>query len=47
MAARSEVGAGAGLKDIRLLKFGARPCFTQGAAELRELQVEGWKPAAG
>ncbi len=39
--------ATAGLKEIRLLKFGARPCFTQDGVEMRELQVEGWKPAAG
>jgi catechol 2,3-dioxygenase-like lactoylglutathione lyase family enzyme len=39
--------AAAGLREIRLLKFGAKPCFTQDGVEMREMQVEGWKPVAG
>ena len=39
--------ATAGLQNIRLLKFGAKPCFLQDGVEMREMQVEGWKVAGG
>jgi catechol 2,3-dioxygenase-like lactoylglutathione lyase family enzyme len=35
---------GAGFHGIRLLKFGAKPCFTVDGVEMREMQLEGWKP---
>jgi catechol 2,3-dioxygenase-like lactoylglutathione lyase family enzyme len=37
----------AGLHGVQLLKFDARPCFVWDGVEMREMQVEGWKPAAG
>jgi catechol 2,3-dioxygenase-like lactoylglutathione lyase family enzyme len=36
----------AGFEGIRLLKFGARPCFTVGGVEMREMQVEAFKSVA-
>ena len=38
---------GAGFIGMRQLKFDAKPCFVRGEAALRELQLEGWKPAEG
>jgi catechol 2,3-dioxygenase-like lactoylglutathione lyase family enzyme len=35
----------AGFRRLNRLKFGAKPCFTQDGVEMRELQLEGWKPA--
>jgi catechol 2,3-dioxygenase-like lactoylglutathione lyase family enzyme len=35
----------AGLQGIRLLKFGAKPCFTVDGVEMREMQLEGFKAA--
>jgi catechol 2,3-dioxygenase-like lactoylglutathione lyase family enzyme len=35
----------AGFQGIRLLKFGAKPCFTVAGVEMREMQLEGWKAA--
>jgi catechol 2,3-dioxygenase-like lactoylglutathione lyase family enzyme len=37
----------AGFVGMRLLKLDAKPCFVRGEAALREMQLEGWKPAAG
>jgi catechol 2,3-dioxygenase-like lactoylglutathione lyase family enzyme len=34
----------AGFAGMRLLKFDAKPCFVRGEANLREMQLEGWKP---
>jgi catechol 2,3-dioxygenase-like lactoylglutathione lyase family enzyme len=33
----------AGFQELRRLKFGAKPCFTAGGVEMREMQLEGWK----
>jgi catechol 2,3-dioxygenase-like lactoylglutathione lyase family enzyme len=36
----------AGFVGMRLLKLDAKPCFVRGEANLREMQLEGWQPAA-
>ena len=35
----------AGFEDVRLLKLDAKPCFIRDKVEMRETQLEGWKPA--
>jgi catechol 2,3-dioxygenase-like lactoylglutathione lyase family enzyme len=35
----------AGLANVRMLKFDAHPCFVRDGVAMRELQLEGWKPA--
>jgi catechol 2,3-dioxygenase-like lactoylglutathione lyase family enzyme len=35
----------AGFGAVRMLKFDAQPCFVSHGVGLRELQLEGWKPA--
>ncbi len=35
----------AGFEDVRLLKLDAKPCFLRDGVEMRETQLEGWKPA--
>jgi len=35
----------AGLTGVRMLKFDAKPCFVRDGVGMRELQLEGWKPA--
>lgn len=37
----------AGLVGVRLLKYDAKPCFVRGGVGMRELQLEGFAPAAG
>jgi catechol 2,3-dioxygenase-like lactoylglutathione lyase family enzyme len=34
-----------GFQTVRMLKFDAAPCFQRHGADLRELQLEGWKEA--
>jgi catechol 2,3-dioxygenase-like lactoylglutathione lyase family enzyme len=34
----------AGFHGVRLLKFDAAPCFIRGGVEMREMQLEGYKP---
>jgi catechol 2,3-dioxygenase-like lactoylglutathione lyase family enzyme len=34
-----------GFRGVRMLKFDAKPCFQRNGADLRELQLEGWRPA--
>lgn len=34
-----------GFQGVRLLKLDARPCFVRDGVEMRETQLEGWKPA--
>lgn len=36
----------AGFVGVRMLKFDAKPCFVRDGVGMRELQLEGWKPAA-
>ena len=36
----------AGLVGVRMLKFDAKPCFVRGGVGMRELQLEGFTPAA-
>jgi catechol 2,3-dioxygenase-like lactoylglutathione lyase family enzyme len=36
----------AGLVGVRMVKFDAKPCFVRGGIGMRELQLEGWIPAA-
>jgi catechol 2,3-dioxygenase-like lactoylglutathione lyase family enzyme len=36
-----------GLERVRMLKFDAHPCFVRDGVAMRELQLEGWKPANG
>jgi catechol 2,3-dioxygenase-like lactoylglutathione lyase family enzyme len=33
-----------GFRGVRMLKFDAKPCFQRNGADLRELQLEGWRP---
>jgi catechol 2,3-dioxygenase-like lactoylglutathione lyase family enzyme len=33
----------AGFRGVRMLKFDAKPCFQRNGADLRELQLEGWR----
>lgn len=35
----------AGFRGVRMVKFDAKPCFQRNGADLRELQLEGWRPA--
>ncbi len=35
----------AGFEGVRLLKLDAKPCFVRHGVEMRETQLEGWKPA--
>ncbi len=35
----------AGFEGVRLLKLDAKPCFVRDGVEMRETQLEGWKPA--
>ena len=35
----------AGLVGVRMTKFAAAPCFVRDGVGMRELQLEGWKPA--
>jgi hypothetical protein len=34
----------AGFLGVRMLKFDGKPCFQRNGADLRELQLEGWRP---
>lgn len=36
----------AGLVGVRMVKFDAKPCFVRDGIGMRELQLEGWMPAA-
>jgi catechol 2,3-dioxygenase-like lactoylglutathione lyase family enzyme len=36
----------AGLTGVRMLKFDSKPCFVRGGVGMRELQLEGFAPAA-
>ncbi|MCZ2342233.1 MAG: VOC family protein [Bacteroidales bacterium] len=36
----------AGFSAVRLLKFDAKPCFVRAGVEMRETQMEAWKPIA-
>jgi catechol 2,3-dioxygenase-like lactoylglutathione lyase family enzyme len=37
---------GAGFVGVRMLKFDSKPCFVRGGVGMRELQLEGFAPAA-
>jgi catechol 2,3-dioxygenase-like lactoylglutathione lyase family enzyme len=37
----------AGFVGVRMLKFDTKPCFVRGGVGMRELQLEGFAPAAG
>jgi catechol 2,3-dioxygenase-like lactoylglutathione lyase family enzyme len=37
----------AGFAGLELTKFDGAPCFRQGAAEMREMKLVGWKPGTG
>jgi catechol 2,3-dioxygenase-like lactoylglutathione lyase family enzyme len=39
--------ASAGFQGLRLAKYGAAPCFTQFGVEMRETQMEAYKPFVG
>jgi catechol 2,3-dioxygenase-like lactoylglutathione lyase family enzyme len=34
-----------GFRGVRMVKFDAKPCFQRNGADMRELQLEGWRPA--